>query len=260
MASSLSLFLILTSLTIFFHLSHSATQILQPQGSTGIHLYIKKNSTSHTHQYYTTLLLGDRDPSTLNIIRNEVNVVIDLGGQLTWIDCDQYNSTSYRPIRCGSRKCTAAKGIGCVGCNRSPPRPGCTNNTCGSYAFNPLSNKLFSAGLGEDLMEVYSTDGKSEIVSNTVPEYPFSCGDSSQLKGLAFGTIGMVGLARSKTSLPAQIAAAIKLPHPDKFALCIPSSTKTGFGDIFISGGPYYVHVSLHQRPIQVTCHHSAPY
>lgn len=243
MASSLQ-YLFLSSLSIFFfHLSHSsATQIaLQPKGSTAVHLPIRTNTTSHSHQYYTTLELGDRDPSTLNVIRNEVDVVIDLGGQRTWIDCDKYNSTSYSPIPCGSRKCEAAKGIGCMGCTLPDlPRPGCTNDTCGSDAYNPIKNLLYAAGLGEDVMEVYSTDGQSTISSNTVPDFPFSCGASAQLRGLAFGTIGMVGLARSPISFTTKIASTFKLPHPKKFALCLPSSM-TGSGDIFIGSGPYYM-------------------
>ncbi|XP_059630148.1 probable aspartic proteinase GIP2 [Cornus florida] len=49
----------------------------------------------------------------------------------------------------------------------------------------------------------------------------------------------MVGFARSNTALPTQLALASKLPN--KFAVCIPSSTENGFGTIFIGGGPYYM-------------------
>ncbi|KAE9451867.1 hypothetical protein C3L33_16235, partial [Rhododendron williamsianum] len=81
------------------------------------------------------------------------------------------------PLPCGSRKCETAKGIGCMGCTLlGLPRPGCTNDTCGSDAYNPIKNLLYAAGLGEDVMEVYSTDGQSTISSNTVPDFPFSCG------------------------------------------------------------------------------------
>ncbi|KAF7150210.1 hypothetical protein RHSIM_Rhsim02G0246700 [Rhododendron simsii] len=217
MASSSLQYLFLSSLSIFFfHLSHSsAAQIaLQPKGSTAVHLPVRTNTTSHSHQYYTTLELGDRDPSTLNVIRNEVSVVIDLGGQRTWIDCDKYNSTSYHPIPCGSRKCEAAKGSGCMGCTLpGPPRPGCTNDTCGSDAYNPIKNMLYAAGLGEDVMEVYSTDGQSAISSNTVPDFPFSCGASAQLRGLAFGTIGM-GIYSSAVDLSKSLATTPLLINP----------------------------------------------
>ncbi|PSR84648.1 Peptidase A1 protein [Actinidia chinensis var. chinensis] len=238
MASSSSFYVFLCSLAVFLFLGSHAAKPLDPFGSTGIHLSIRKNMTSL--QYYTPVEMGSGTGDHINILKYSAKLVIDLGGQLLWVNCDEYNSTSYRPIPCGSAKCKAARGSGCVGCNL-PPRPGCTNNTCGVYAYNSIKNLLASEGLGEDVMSVYSTNGVSIIVSYDVPHFPFSCAAPFLLKGLASGTNGMIGLARTPTSLPNQIALAIKLPHPRKFALCIPSSTESGFGDIFIGGGPYYM-------------------
>lgn len=47
----------------------------------------------------------------------------------------------------------------------------------------------------------------------------------------------MIGLARSKSSLHAQLSSSFKLPH--KFALCIIPTSAELVGDIFIGGGLY---------------------
>ncbi|KAK1563916.1 hypothetical protein Q3G72_035205 [Acer saccharum] len=55
-----------------------------------------------THQFYTELDIGT---PTLFIY-----VVIDLGGQFTWLDCNNYNSSTYRCVSCWSTKCNATIG------------------------------------------------------------------------------------------------------------------------------------------------------
>ncbi|KAM7466717.1 hypothetical protein LguiB_014279 [Lonicera macranthoides] len=97
-------------------------------------------------------------------------------------------------------RCKSLKGSGCVGCNL-PPRPGCTNNTCGSNAYNPYKNLLYAEGFGQDKMTTLSTDGQFVLYNFDHPKFPFSCSNSALLKGLASGTKGMIGLARTKTSL-----------------------------------------------------------
>nr|POF11386.1 basic 7s globulin [Quercus suber]POF25886.1 basic 7s globulin [Quercus suber] len=114
-----------------------------------------------------------------------------------------------KPVPCGSSKCKIAKGIGCLGCNGTP-RPGCTNNTCPLFSYNPFNNSLRTGGL-----------------------------DSGSLNGLAKVTKGILGLGRTQIALPMQLANAFELKR--KFALCVPSSSQSGLGDIFIGGGPYYM-------------------
>lgn len=92
-----------------------------------------------------------------------------------------------------------SKGSGCVVCN-SIPRPGCTSDTCGIFAYNPFQNMLLSQGLGEDAMSV-STDGFSVLFDYDSPHFLFSCADSFLLEGLASSIRGMIGLARTTTSL-----------------------------------------------------------
>ncbi|XP_059632567.1 probable aspartic proteinase GIP2 [Cornus florida] len=226
MASS-SFHLFLFFVFASFSLSYEAS--LSKQKPQSLIFPIKKDNV--TLQYSTSLDMG----TPLNFWDG----VIDLGGQSVWLNCDKYNTSTYRPIRCGSSKCKAAKGSGCSGCN-APRRPGCTNNTCGGSPYNPFENLLYGEGLIEDVMNVHSTDGKFYLQQSDVPHFIFSCADSpSMLKGLAKTTKGMVGFTRNHIALPMQIALAHKLPP--KFALCIPSSTENGFGDIFIGGGPYFM-------------------
>uniref|UniRef100_A0A7N2LVN4 Xylanase inhibitor N-terminal domain-containing protein n=1 Tax=Quercus lobata TaxID=97700 RepID=A0A7N2LVN4_QUELO len=93
--------------------------------------------------------------------------------------------------------------------------------------------------LGEDNIYVYETDGRSVSLHINVPRFPFVYADSGSLNGLAKGTKGILGLGRTQIALPMQPANAFELKR--KFALCVPSSTQSGLGDIFIGGGPYYM-------------------
>ncbi|KAJ7954947.1 basic 7S globulin-like [Quillaja saponaria] len=191
-----------------------------------------------THQYYTTTDIGTPES-------NYFDLVIHLGGQFLWFDCNTgYNSSTYHPIKCGTRKCKIAKGIGCVGCN-GPLKPGCTNNTCGMSPYNPFNNFLVSGDLGEDRIGVFPTEGATVPLSAaSVPHFLSVCVDSDRLSDnllgrMAKNTKGIVGLARTQIALPTQLALTFKLPN--RFALCLPSSTKNGFGDLFVGGGPYFL-------------------
>ncbi|XP_057771806.1 probable aspartic proteinase GIP2 [Salvia miltiorrhiza] len=162
-----------------------------------------------------------KDPKTLQHIatfkmgsnRAAISAAVDLGGPFLWFSCNDYASTTYAPIPCGSAKCDAAKGIGCVGCNL-PPRPGCTNDTCGASPYNPFLDVLVSQGYAEDTF--YAKSGAP------LPEYSFSCMDKDYLTGLAAGATGMLGLGRTQISLHRQASAKLNLP--DAFSLCLPSS------------------------------------
>ncbi|KAK6117236.1 hypothetical protein DH2020_049001 [Rehmannia glutinosa] len=192
--------------TLFF----LAILIYATHAQNGLILPLRKDPK--TSQFYTTFQMGSN--------KEAINAVIDLGAQYLWFSCDNYTSNTYAPIPCGSAKCDVAKGIGCVGCNL-PPRPGCTNNTCGASPFNPFLNVLVSEGFAEDTLS--SRDNRK------VPQLIFSCMGSDYLEGLAKGTTGMLGLARTEISFHKQVAGKLNLP--DKFSLCPPSS---GLGKLSI--------------------------
>ncbi|KAK4425720.1 putative aspartic proteinase GIP2 [Sesamum alatum] len=174
---------------------------------SGLVLPIRKDAK--TSQFYTTIQMGSN--------RAKINAVIDLGAQFLWFACNDYTSTTYAPIACGSSKCDMARGMGCVGCNL-PPRPGCTNDTCGSPAYNPFQDALVAEGFAEDTL--YSQKQAA------VPQYLFSCMDSGFLEGLATGATGLLGLARTEISFHKQVAGKLNLL--DKFSLCLPSSSGLG--------------------------------
>ncbi|KAK2998646.1 hypothetical protein RJ639_023567 [Escallonia herrerae] len=211
------------SFALFFFLSRAAEK------PHGLILPIRKNCT--TLQYYTEVDMGTP--------LSNANVVIDLGGKLLWFDCDGYNSSSYHLLPCNSSKCKAATTYECTDCNY-PYFSDCSKNFCGVYPYNPLGNGFIAAGLalGEDIMSVSSTDGISYLLSVESRHFPFSCSSTregsilgSELSG---GTKGMIGLSRARSALSSQLASAFKLPHI--FALCLPNSSATDPGDIFIGG------------------------
>ncbi|KAK9055300.1 hypothetical protein SSX86_026382 [Deinandra increscens subsp. villosa] len=209
-------------------ISYAATDPSKLPPNTKIHFPIRKNLT--TLQYYISF-----DP----VFPTFVDAVIDLGAQYVWFDCTSYVSSTYKRASCGSNRCKNALGSVCVGCN-SAPRPGCSNNTCGVFAYNPYTEYLTAQELGEDTISVSSTDGYSVLADYEVPKFQFSCAGSEIVQGLPGDhTKGLVGLARTPVSLLSQISSAFNLAK--KFALCIPSSSENGLGDLFIGGGPYFM-------------------
>lgn len=137
-----------------------------------------------------------------------VSVVVDLGGQSLWVDCDRsYVSSSFVPARCGSAQCSLAGSKSCSTCN-SAPRPGCNNNTCGLSPYNPVIRTSTSGDLGQDVFSIESTDGKTPGRVVSVPRFLFTCGSTFLLEGLASGAQGMLGLGRAPVGVPSQLASA----------------------------------------------------
>ncbi|XP_010278291.1 PREDICTED: basic 7S globulin-like [Nelumbo nucifera] len=164
-----------------------------------------------------------------------VDLVVDLGGQFLWVDCESaYFSSSYHPVPCNSSQCSATGANGCGQC-LLPASPGCSNNTCVLFPGNTVTKTTTSGELTEDMIAVRSTDGSSpatRIVS--VPRFLFTCSARFLLERLAGGVKGMAGLGRGPIGMPSQLAAAFSFPR--KFAVCLPSSANvTGvifFGDV----------------------------
>ncbi|XP_047962016.1 probable aspartic proteinase GIP2 [Salvia hispanica] len=169
-----------------------------------------------TNQYYTKIQFGS-NVTTLN-------VGVDLGGKLLWFNSPEYFSAadSFRPTRCGTKQCKIADGIGCVFCFLSPPAPRCTNNTCSDYALNPFTGTEDYSGIGTDVLRVGSTRGTQYKVNN----FPFKYAHDALLEGLATNLAGLIGLARTRVSLPAHLSSAFKIR--EKFMLCLPSSGGNG--------------------------------
>ncbi|XP_004495219.1 probable aspartic proteinase GIP2 [Cicer arietinum] len=162
-----------------------------------------------------------------------LNLVVDLGGQFLWLDCEQhYTSSTYRPARCRSAQCSLAKSTACGDCFSSP-KPGCNNNTCGLFPDNTVTHTATSGELAEDVLSVQSTNGFNPTQNVAVSRFLFSCAPTSLLQGLASGASGMAGLGRTKIAFPSQLASAFSFDR--KFAICFSSSD----GVVLFGDGPY---------------------
>ncbi|KAG4929243.1 hypothetical protein AAZX31_17G016100 [Glycine max] len=215
--------------------SCSSVSALKPRAFI---LPIEKDPT--TLQYSTSIDMGT-PPLTLDL-------VIDIRERFLWFECgNDYNSSTYYPVRCGTKKCKKAKGTACITCTNHPLKTGCTNNTCGVDPFNPFGEFFVSGDVGEDILSsLHSTSGARAPSTLHVPRFVSTCvypdkfGVEGFLQGLAKGKKGVLGLARTAISLPTQLAAKYNLEP--KFALCLPSTSKYNkLGDLFVGGGPYYL-------------------
>ncbi|KAI3773088.1 hypothetical protein L6452_04286 [Arctium lappa] len=168
------------------------------------------------------------------------DLILDLGGKFTWIDCATgfYTSTTHHYIRCGTDLCDSIGSIACSNCFR-PSGPGCHNDSCALFPENPVIRNSVLAQAVVDSAALTTTDGGSPGQLGVVPDFVMSCSDESLIQGLPEGVYGLAGLGRSKTSLPAQVSSVYD--SPNIFALCLPNPSSTSPGSAFFnSAGPYY--------------------
>ncbi|XP_043712842.1 probable aspartic proteinase GIP2 [Telopea speciosissima] len=212
-------FMLFSSLLLNFLLNlaslSDAKQSFRPKA-----LVLPISKDASTLQYLTTI--NQRTP------RVSLNVVLDLGGQSLWVDCEQgYNSSSYRPARCHSSRCSLAKSNSCSG-----------TNTCGVIVDNTVTGTATTGDLGDDVVSIQSPDGSNPGRVVTVSHFLFACAPTFILKGLASTAKGMAGLGRTRISLPSQFSAAFSFHK--KFAICLSSSTSASYnGVLFFGAGPY---------------------
>ncbi|TXG63616.1 hypothetical protein EZV62_010610 [Acer yangbiense] len=224
-SSSLQYFIFSTLLLIFFisPITTFAQQSFRPKA-----LVLPVSKDSSTLQYLTTI--NQRTPLV------PVSLVVDLGGQFLWADCQQnYVSSTYRPARCNSAVCSLSRANGCGDCFSSP-RPGCNNNTCGVLPDNTVTRTATSGEVAQDIVSVQSTNGFNPGRNVTVSNLIFSCAPTSLLEGLAGGVKGMAGLGRTRIAFPSQFASTFSFSR--KFAICLASSS-TSRGVIFFGDSPY---------------------
>ncbi|KAI3460868.1 hypothetical protein Pfo_017531 [Paulownia fortunei] len=220
MSSSIKLFI--TSLILLISVCHGQRSF-RPDALV---LPVRKDAS--TLQYVT--IINQRTPLV------PVNLVVHLGGQFLWVDCENnYVSSSYRPVRCRSAQCSLARSTSCGDCFNGP-RPGCNNNTCGVTPDNPFTRTATGGELAEDVISVQSTDGSNPGPLATVPRFIFSCAPTFLLQGLASGATGLAGLGRARIGFPSQFASAFSFHR--KFAICLSSSASSN-GVIFFGDGPY---------------------
>lgn len=223
MASSCSSslhFLLFSSLILFSFSPSSSQQSFRPKA-----LLLPVSKDASTRQYVTTI--SQRTPLV------PINLVLDLGGQFLWVDCDQnYVSSTYRPARCGSAQCSRARANGCGDCF-SAPRPGCNNNTCSVFPDNTVTRTATSGEVAQDVVVVQSTNGFNPGRNVSAPNFVFSCAPTSLLEGLAGGAVGMAGLGWTRIAFPSQFSSTFSFQR--KFAICLSSSK----GVVFFGESPY---------------------
>ncbi|KAI3925990.1 hypothetical protein MKW98_028126, partial [Papaver atlanticum] len=155
-----------------------------------------------------------------------VKLVLDLGGKLPWLRCDEgYASSSYKPVKCTSSKCALADiPIKCVLCNGY--------GTEAHKTRNPITQVVGPGELITDFVTVNSNEW------------------FNSLHGLAKGAQGVAGLGRSSgLSLVSQFSAGFRFSRI--FALDFGSRSTDG--KIFFGGGPYY-YLSYTQLLINPKC------
>ncbi|XP_059291729.1 probable aspartic proteinase GIP2 [Lycium ferocissimum] len=172
-----------------------------------------------------------------------VKVTVDLGGRFLWVDCENdYISSSYKNVPCGSTPCKLSGSQGCYGSSRPiPPRPGCNNHTCSHIPYNPINSTSTDGELAQDIMALWSTnynDSKIGHLLSSASGVMFSCCEDFLLQELAYGVKGMAGLGNGYTGLPSQLARAFRLPR--KFAICLSANTKSNGVILFGEGRSVY--------------------
>ncbi|VVA13996.1 PREDICTED: basic 7S globulin [Prunus dulcis] len=226
MASSTQycLFFSISTLLLFFN----ASPVLAQQSFRPKALVIPVSKDASTLQYTTHIT--QRTPLV------PINLVLDLGGQFLWVDCEQnYVSSTYSPARCRSAQCSLARASGCGDCFSSS-KPGCNNNTCGLTPDNTVTGTATGGELAYDVVSVPSTNGFNPGRNVSVSQFLFTCAPTFLLEGLAAGVSGMAGLGRTRISLPSQFASAFSFDR--KFAICLSSSVSSN-GVVFFGDGPY---------------------
>ncbi|KAJ4895202.1 Eukaryotic aspartyl protease family protein [Raphanus sativus] len=231
MASSPTIFSVLF---LFIFSFSSAQPSFRPRA-----LLLPVTKDKSTLQY--TTFINQRTPLVA------ASVVFDLGGRNLWVDCDKdYVSTTYRSPRCNSAVCSRTGSTACGTCF-SPPRPGCSNNTCSLIPDNTVTGTATSGEVATDIVSIQSTDGRNPGRVAKIPNLIFGCGATFLLKGLAAGTVGMAGMGRHNIGLPSQFAAAFSFKR--KFAVCLTS----GRGVAFFGNGPYVFLPGIQISRLQTT-------
>lgn len=177
-----------------------------------------------TLQYITKL--GQRTPLV------SLPLVVDIGGQFLWNDCEtDFVSSSYNTVQCKTDACSRAGSKECGFCFR-PVGPGCGNNSCKVWPYNPVKFFLTNGDLIQDVVVLQSTDGSNPGRFVKVSKFITGCTGTNFLEKLADGVKGMAGLGRGNTAMSSQLADAFSFPR--KFAVCLGEKGVVIFGD-----GPY---------------------
>ncbi|CAH2072388.1 unnamed protein product [Thlaspi arvense] len=172
-----------------------------------------------TKQFYTALNIG-------SAAKTPVNLLLDLGTNLTWLNCRKLKSlSSLRLVTCQSSTC------------KSLPGNGCDGKSCLYRQPNPLGkNPAVTTGrVVQDRATISTTDGGKFLSEVSLRRFTFSCAGEKSLQGFPPPVAGVLGLSPGQFPFWRQVTTAFNIIP--KFALCLPSS---GTGHFYIGGGQYY--------------------
>lgn len=172
-----------------------------------------------TNLFYTTFNVG-------SAAKSPVNLLLDLGTNLTWLDCRKLKSlSSLRLVTCQSSTCKSIPGNGCAG------------KSCLYKQPNPLGqNPVVTGRVVQDRASLYTTDGGKFLSQVSVRHFTFSCAGEKALQGLPPPVDGVLALSPGSSSFTKQVTSAFNVIP--KFSLCLPSS---GTGHFYIAGIHYFI-------------------
>lgn len=177
-------------------------------------------------------------PVSLGTPPRPVDLLLDLGGIFSWLNCyapSNYSSLTYRNIPCNFTICEALDSSACGYCYDRPAGPTCSNNTCEYFPENPYARTV---GLENAIIDVLALGspvpaGPPEKIRNFI----FSCAKPDLLKYFAKGVSGLAAFGYSNESIPVQVSDGLSLPRV--FAICL-SGSRSQPGPVFFgSAVPY---------------------
>ncbi|KAG5023969.1 hypothetical protein AAZX31_07G239000 [Glycine max] len=197
-------------ITFFFFLFGTLSHAQAPAS-----FLIPVTKDASTLQYITTLSYGTPLVPT--------PLVLDLGGPFLWLHCASRNTPSSSSLTTPHRslQCFTAKTHKSTNSFLSSPVDEVDQyQPCQVFPENSITGTIAAEGeLVEDLMALQSAKEKGQLVEH---QSRFTCSPTTLLHGLAKGARGMVGLGRSRSSLPSQVFDNFSTHR--KLTLCLSSS------------------------------------
>ncbi|KAF5813483.1 putative aspartic peptidase A1 family, aspartic peptidase domain superfamily, xylanase inhibitor [Helianthus annuus] len=202
-------------------------------------------SQVHNSRFNTTVLSINKDAKTsLPTLSGYSH--IDLDAPFGWQNCVINTKVGCRiedrcrfPVRCDTTFCKEAHSY----INPTCPSLNMTNKysckICAVTPFNPISKSCKLSQLTTDLLLMEGTNGHNPSTDKSTYgiEFVVSCAPSSLLRSFSPYVGGVSAFSWSTLAFPRQLHNHIDMA--DKFALCLPSSSKDS-GVTFLGEGPFY--------------------
>ncbi|XP_072976079.1 chitinase CLP-like [Typha angustifolia] len=164
-------------------------------------------------------------------LNRQTSLVLDLTGPILWSLCPPNHPT----FLCNTTTCAAAATV-----FQPPhcPRVKIVTNpcTCIAYPMNPVTRTCFFGDLTSTSIQISTTNGDHLTSSISISGVVSSCAPRTLLTSLPAAATGVVGLARSRLSLPSQLSKGRF--NSNQFAICLPSATAAP-GVAFFGAAPY---------------------